>query len=212
MICGIIFRKEGVSMILNEGYLHQVAHDKRLDLEFAQKKVLNENVQRFRKDSKDTYDIFLSHSYLDKTLVYTVVDLFNQAGYSVYVDWIEDQQLDRSKVNAATANTLRERMELSKSLAYVATSNSSNSKWCPWELGYVDALKNGRCAILPIMKDDSSTFKGQEYLGLYPFIDYALNKNTHTYEFWVNDPQSGKYISLGEWLSGANPYNHNSQE
>lgn len=199
-------------MILNEGYLHQVAHDKRLDLEFARKKVLNENVQRFRKDSKDTYDIFLSHSYLDKTLVYTVVDLFNQAGYSVYVDWIEDQQLDRSKVNAATANTLRERMELSKSLAYVATSNSSNSKWCPWELGYVDALKNGRCAILPIMKDDSSTFKGQEYLGLYPFIDYALNKNTHTYEFWVNDPQSGNYISLGEWLSGANPYNHNSQE
>ena len=65
---------------------------------------------------------------------------------------------------------------------------------------------------LPIMKDDSSTFKGQEYLGLYPFIDYALNKNTHTYEFWVNDPQSGNYISLGEWLSGANPYNHNSQE
>ena len=199
-------------MILNEGYLHQVAHDKRLDFEFAQKKVLNENVQTFRKDSKDKYDIFLSHSYLDKTLVYTVVDLFNQAGYSVYVDWIEDQQLDRSKVNAATANTLRERMELSKSLAYVATSNSSNSKWCPWELGYVDALKNGRCAILPIMKDDSSTFKGQEYLGLYPFIDYALNKNTHTYEFWVNDPQSGNYISLGEWLSGANPYNHNSQE
>lgn len=199
-------------MILNEGYLHQVAYDKRLDLEFAQKKVLNENVQTFKKDGKDTYDIFLSHSYLDKTLVYTVVDLFNQAGYSVYVDWIEDQQLDRSKVNAATANTLRERMELSKSLAYVATSNSSNSKWCPWELGYVDALKNGRCAILPIMKDDSSTFKGQEYLGLYPFIDYALNKNTHTYEFWGNDPQSGNYISLGEWLSGANPYNHNSQE
>lgn len=212
MLYGIMFQKEGASMILNEGYLHRVARDKKLNLEFAQKEVLNENVQTFRKDSKDTYDIFLSHSYLDKTLVYTVVDLFNQAGYSVYVDWIEDQQLDRSKVNAATANTLRERMELSKSLAYVATSNSSNSKWCPWELGYVDALKNGRCAILPIMKDDSSTFKGQEYLGLYPFIDYALNKNTHTYEFWVNDPQSGNYISLGEWLSGANPYNHNSQE
>ena len=48
---------------------------------------------------------FFSHSYLDKTLVYAVVDLFNQAGYSVYVDWIEDQQLDRSKVTAATANT-----------------------------------------------------------------------------------------------------------
>ena len=162
------------------------------------------------KDSKDKYDIFLSHSYLDKTLVYAVVDLFNQAGYSVYVDWIEDQQLDRSKVTAATANTLRKRMELSKSLAYVATSNSSNSKWCPWELGYVDASKNGRCAILPIMKDEGSTFKGQEYLGLYPFIDYALIENTQKYQFWVNDPQNGNYVSLEKWLSGTDPYNHES--
>lgn len=175
-----------------------------------QKEVLNENVQTFRKDSKDKYDIFLSHSYLDKTLVYAVVDLFNQAGYSVYVDWIEDQQLDRSKVTAATANTLRKRMELSKSLAYVATSNSSNSKWCPWELGYVDASKNGRCAILPIMKDEGSTFKGQEYLGLYPFIDYAPIENTQKYQFWVNDPQNGNYVSLEKWLSGTDPYNHES--
>lgn len=210
MFYGIMFQKEGASMILNEGYLHRVARDKKLNLEFAQKEVLNENVQTFRKDSKDKYDIFLSHSYLDKTLVYAVVDLFNQAGYSVYVDWIEDQQLDRSKVTAVTANTLRKRMELSKSLAYVATSNSSNSKWCPWELGYVDASKNGRCAILPIMKDEGSTFKGQEYLGLYPFIDYAPIENTQKYQFWVNDPQNGNYVSLEKWLSGTDPYNHES--
>ena len=171
-----MFQKEGASMILNEGYLHRVARDKKLNLEFAQKEVLNENVQTFRKDSKDKYDIFLSHSYLDKTLVYT----------------------------------LRKRMELSKSLAYVATSNSSNSKWCPWELGYVDASKNGRCAILPIMKDEGSTFKGQEYLGLYPFIDYAPIENTQKYQFWVNDPQNGNYVSLEKWLSGTDPYNHES--
>ena len=66
-------------MILNEGYLHRVARDKKLNLEFAQKEVLNENVQTFRKDSKDKYDIFLSHSYLDKTLVYAVVDLFKRS-------------------------------------------------------------------------------------------------------------------------------------
>ena len=35
-------------MILNEGYLHRVARDKKLNLEFAQKEVLNENVQTFR--------------------------------------------------------------------------------------------------------------------------------------------------------------------
>ena len=64
-------------------------------------------------------------------------------------------------------------------------------------------------AILPIMKKEGESFKGQEYLGLYPFIDYETRKGTQEYEFWVNDPENGNYISLRKWLSGGKPYNHN---
>lgn len=196
-------------MILNMNYLYQVSNTKNFRYEFAQKRVLNENDQQFRNDSADKYDISLSHSYMDKELVCAVVDLFNSAGYSIYIDWMNDQQLNRSEVTATTADILRKRMRMSKGLAYVATGNSSNSKWCPWELGYADAAKNGRCAILPIMKKEGESFKGQEYLGLYPFIDYETRKGTQEYEFWVNDPENGNYISLRKWLSGGKPYNHN---
>lgn len=200
-------------MILSKSFLTQQA-EKRNISEYGTKReqILYENVElSTRYDSVNNskireYDIFLSHSSLDKKLVLTLVDLFNEAGYSVYVDWIEDTQLDRSNVNKDTAQTLRGRMNCSKGLAYVATSNSTNSKWCPWELGYFDGKKNSRCCILPIM--ESNTFQGQEYLGLYPYIRYSMISGKNKYEFWVYNQGTDEYVILKKWLAGSDPYNH----
>lgn len=194
-------------MILNREYLESVSQSSRMELAHAQEQVLNEN--RTIRFAKQSYDLFLSHSYLDKPLVYTVIDLFNDAGFSVYVDWIIDTKLDRSKVDRATAETLRERMDTCQALAYISTKNIADSRWCPWELGYVDGKKNGRCAILPILASSRDTFIGQEYLGLYPYIDYETPKGGAKKEFWVNDPQdSSLYVSLKQWLGGKDPYKH----
>lgn len=196
-------------MLLNEEYLKSktpLAHSQYSNRE---SRILNENKIIFNKSNK--YDVFLSHSYLDRSLVYTLVKLFNNAGYSVYVDWMIDTALDRNNVTALTASKLRCRMQNCDGLAYIATSNIVQSKWCPWELGYVDGNKNGRCAILPVLKNSNTQFKGQEYLGLYPYIDYAPINGKEKYEFWVNDPQdSRKYVSLKEWLTGKEPYEHKS--
>ncbi|WP_228136599.1 hypothetical protein [Acinetobacter pittii] len=88
----------------------------------------------------------------------------------VYVDWIDDRHLDRSKVTSKTADTLRVRMRQSKSLLYIATDNSSQSKWMPWELGYFDGYSSGKVAILPILNHQYESFSGQEYLGIYPLV------------------------------------------
>lgn len=191
-------------MLLNQEYLRQEARMAHMYSTNRQEYILNENNTLYF--AQKTYDIFLSHSYLDHELVYTIVDLFNNAGYSVYVDWMVDEQLDRSKVNRQTSEILRKRMDLSKGLAYVSTTNIATSKWCPWELGYIDGKKCGRCAILPVMNTGQDKFKGQEYLSLYPYIDYAKNSNSNKNEFWVNDPQdSEKYVTLRNWLNGMNP-------
>lgn len=120
--------------------------------------------------TKSSFDAFLSHSFADAEIVLGVKRLFEKMGMSAYVDWIEDQHLDRSKVTADTADLLRTRMKQSKSLVYVHSNNSPASKWMPWELGYFDASK-GAVAVLPVAKSDSETFSGQEFLGLYPYID-----------------------------------------
>lgn len=116
----------------------------------------------------DRFDIFLSHSSRDAEIILGVKAILEDTGVKVYVDWIEDAHLDRSRVTHETADLLRRRMRQSGSLIWVATEAASQSKWMPWELGYFDGFRPKHVAILPLVDSASETFHGQEYLGLYP--------------------------------------------
>lgn len=139
----------------------------------SQAKVLNESASAFNK--LKTYDIFLSHSSKDAELILGMKGILEDHGYNVYVDWVDDPQLDRNNVTKKTASALRERMKCCNSLFFVTTNNSESSKWMPWECGYFDGLKE-KVAIVPVkVSSYSDEFIGQEYLGLYP---YCLRANT----------------------------------
>lgn len=194
-------------MILSQPYLLRIAKAQGISSTPSQT-ILNENSRIYSSSTYKSYDIFLSHSSLDKQLAVALLSLFNMAGYSVYVDWIEDPYLDRSNVTKITARKIQERMECSRGLNYVATSNSSQSKWCPWELGFFDKKSAGRCAILPVMEHEVSIFKGQEYLGLYPYIEYEKMLGKDKYNFWVHEPDTTKYVILSRWLNGVDPFEH----
>lgn len=190
-------------MILTIKYLRSIVENKIYNQQSRQA-TINENLRIFREKNK-YYDLFISHSFKDKELIEELIHLFNSCNYSVYVDWIEDKDLNRDNVTVSTANLIRERVQSSKGLAYVATKSVSQSKWCPWELGYSDGRLKGRSCILPVLESES-LFKGQEYLGLYPYIEYSKVKDKSKYDFWVFDPQdSKKYVILREWLNGQEP-------
>ena len=72
--------------------------------------ILKEAAQDFR--NYKTYDIFLSHSFSDAELVLGAKKTLEREGYSVYVDWIEDAQLDRSNVTKETAQHIKDRMHI----------------------------------------------------------------------------------------------------
>ena len=114
------------------------------------------------------FDVFLSHSYEDAEVIAGIKIMIEREGLSVYVDWIEDSQADRSKVTPATANMLRRRMNHCRFLLFATSKASPNSKWMPWELGYFDGMRHEGVGILPIIQTPTSSFAGQEYLGLYP--------------------------------------------
>lgn len=146
-------------------------------------------------DPTQRFDIFLSHSIADKDLVLGVKGLLEDKNYTVYVDWVNDEELDRAQVNKETADLLRNRMQHCSSLVYIATDNAGNSKWMPWELGYFDGKKAGGVAILPLVESERSGFNGREYLGLYPhviednaqiYVEGASEGRVHLYAF-VND-------------------------
>ena len=115
------------------------------------------------------FDIFLSHSYSDKKYIEGLFLELTSRGFTVYVDWIIDPEFDRTNITKSTVNSIRRRMKQSRSLIYATSQNASNSKWMPWELGFLDGDK-GTCAILPITDHEKSLFKGQEFLSVYPVI------------------------------------------
>lgn len=137
------------------------------------------------------FDVFLSHSYEDSRMILGVRTLLEGTGLTVYVDWIEDAQADRSQVTAETADMLRVRMAHSGALLFVSTRASVNSKWMPWELGYFDGLRPGKIGILPVLLTAGGTFQGQEYLGLYPVYE-ILNFPTE------GGRQFGRRTGMGE--------------
>ena len=156
-------------------------------------------------DSDEEFDIFLSHSYRDATVIEGLKNFLKEYGFSVFVDWIEAPQLDRSRVTHETAAYLREAMQRSHSLLYAASENSPESKWMPWELGYSDAL-HGRVAIAPIMQTHTEREQysaKQEYLALYPYITETPD-NQENDALWVNDSAT-VYVKFRSWMRGRNP-------
>ena len=58
-----------------------------------------------------SFDVFLSHSVNDADVILGIVAALKQEGLKVYVDWIVDPQMDRSRVTPETAECLRQRMQ-----------------------------------------------------------------------------------------------------
>lgn len=153
------------------------------------------------------FDIFLSHSYKDKEFIQGLFLELSDMGFTVYVDWIIDPHLSRSNITKKTVEHIRNRMKQSKSLIYATSENASNSKWMPWELGFVDGDK-ARCSILPIRDSEHSSFHGQEFLSVYPSITKeGLKDNPRKKVLWVNET-TNKYIQMKYWLQGHNPTTH----
>ena len=120
---------------------------------------------------RSSFDVFLSHSFDDAEVILGVKKILEGLGFAVYVDWIDDANLDRNTVSSATAKVLRNRLRSCTSLVYAHSENATNSKWMPWELGYFDGFRPGFVWVLPLVTSYDSEFKGQEYIGVYPTVD-----------------------------------------
>lgn len=155
-------------------------------------------------DSVKTYDIFLSHSSNDNELIAGLKLLLQDMDYSIYVDW-NDSALNPNHVTPKTADVLRKRMAQCRSLIYAFSENASNSKWMPWELGYFDALRTSRVAVLPIRQDAYKAYSGSEYVGLYYHVQVDKAQGGID-AIWVHNGE--KYVNYKNWINGQEPYTH----
>lgn len=172
------------------------------DLASRKERIFEQNMFSIKDAPEDAvFDIFLSHSFLDKAEVQGLYQELTDFGYSVYVDWMVDPHLDRANVTKDSASLVRKRMKYSKSLLLAISTNATFSKWVPWELGYVDGNTN-MCAIIPVSKEElpPKSFKGTEYLTLYPFTKKMPLQRTKLEKLWVIE-RGYAYSQFDSWFS-----------
>jgi hypothetical protein len=158
------------------------------------KSVLLEDAQQ-----KRAKDIFLSHSHFDRGDLAQLLALFSNHGSSVYIDF-EDRDLPE-ETSGETAARLRKMIQQCRKFIVAISQNIQRSRWVPWELGFADGVKNfADVALFPIVGSVSTASLSQEYLDIYPRVEWEQLQGYQTYQYSVYDPRDKKYWTLKDWL------------
>ena len=133
------------------------------------------------------YDVFISHNSADENYVIDIYKDFNKHGLVAYVDWVGINTIKkRTWCNVSTSKVIKERIHQCQCVVYIWSEKHIRSQWCPWELGYADALGKPICILGLINESNIPLF----YLS-YP----KLIKSNGEYFIMSN----GK-VSFVDWL------------
>lgn len=171
-------------------------------LGFAQKLQFNEqaSLRKRAEDRSPAGATFLSHSSQDKELLVGAIRVLEGAGATVYVDK-KDPTLP-PYTSKETASTLKTRIHQSRKFVLLASANSKESRWVPWELGIADQAKGlDRVAIFPaVERQADAAWTKWEYLGLYDRIVWGALKNEAEPGWLVLDERKNTASKLTVWL------------
>jgi hypothetical protein len=112
---------------------------------------------------------FLCHSHKDRGLAEGLQQLLKDGGIDLYIDWQDPEMPEQP--NRETAERIKNRILQTDRFIFLATENSTKSRWCPWEIGFADGRKQPDHILVVPTKDTRGTFFGNEYLQLYRRVD-----------------------------------------
>lgn len=160
------------------------------------------------------YDVFLSHSTMDRAVVDQVRDQLKALRYRVCVDYEALPKVRPENVTRQTADALLAAMRECSSLIYVLSANSANSHWMPWELGFFDGAR-GRVFIWPVDGEAESYAKDCRYVNLYPTIP-AEGRKDFLQKYLPQERRSRREVGVEQMLDAFAPvapplYDHANQ-
>lgn len=138
--------------------------------------------------------VFLSHRHSeDENLIKQVRGFFASMGAVLYIDWMDENMPEVT--SSETAAKLKSQIARSQKFVVLATPQSIESIWIPWEIGLADQLKGlENIAILPVIHEDD-TWSSREYYQLYSRIERVGS------QWLVLAPGHNQYgTNLKDWL------------
>lgn len=134
------------------------------------------------------YDLFLSHNSQDEGRIVEIYKELNAIGLVAYIDWVNDKyDLKRQWCNASTAQVIKERIRQSKVFVIYLSERTLSSQWCPWELGYADALGKNIC----VYEEKDINNPIPQFYSAYPRL--CMDKNC-----WIIDGE--RKILFENWI------------
>lgn len=83
------------------------------------------------------YDMFVSHSSMDREIIRKLISYENDQGIFAFCDWMNDSDyLKRTLLCEATLHVIEYRLDKSDTLIFVRTPSSIQSVWCKYEINY----------------------------------------------------------------------------
>lgn len=146
------------------------------------------------------YDVFLSHSTLDKKIILGMRAQLVDEGLSVYVDTVEDPDLGARELSHLVAERLKARMRQCRALLYIVTPNTTRSRWMPWELGFFDGYR-GKVGIVPVVEGHDN-YKPDAFDSFYPrvYLEPVVLGIEETAQDRLRVDLPGGDVALKNWL------------
>lgn len=140
--------------------------------------------------AKKKITIFISHKHDDLEDLKDIIG-FLEKTYDVKC-YIDSRDPSMPKITSGeTATRIKQRINECDKFILLASNGAIDSKWCNWELGYGDAQKfKDHIALFPFKKKEE-TYKGSEYMQIYPYIVKTYGNETYS---GGDSVQAGYYI------------------
>lgn len=146
--------------------------------------------------------IFISHKHDDLEELKGIIG-FLEKKFKVKV-YIDSQDMSMPKMTSGeTARRIKERIKTCEKFILLATDGAIESKWCNWELGFGDAQKydSKSIALFPLKDKGTydSSYKGNEYMEIYPHIVYRGGNDEYSSGEKIQDGYYVRYKEKGEY-------------
>lgn len=193
-------------MIFERGYFNS----NKIEKAFINESLSETRTFSFKKQTQYKPTVFISHKHSDLEDLQGVIGVLEKHGAKIYIDSMDNKMPEQT--SGETAQRIKEVIKFCKKFILLATDDAIESYWCNWELGIGDTHRYiENIAILPVKEKGTfdSKYKGNEYLQIYPRIDYNkafTNIHGHFFKegYYVKKPANKEgtvYITeLSEWL------------
>jgi hypothetical protein len=160
--------------------------------------LINESLRQIRNfssinDLSSKPNVFISHKHDDLEDLKGIMGKIAELGGKSYIDSMDNKM--PTQTNGETASRIKSVIKSCNKFILLATDKAIESYWCNWELGIGDTYKYiDHIAIVAIKEKGTYDFqyKGNEYLQIYPTIDYEDGKSY--YNNGISIPE-GYYVA-----------------